>query len=266
MSAWSENQFHYSQTEENYNILGWREESYWREFWLLQQSGVGGWSWFIWFLISRMTDIWNVLFEIHAIWNHETKVASAACKRNVSTANTKRGGLSVTESVSVWLYKENLCLVFIQFQFVWCHPGLHIRDACLHGQDNGMCLIRRTRVKQSCAVGNRLVGDRMSLNQRGERCRVKNEEDRTKNWALWDTTGNIHWFWTPIVDSHSLSPTCKVWLKPRKNGARNAVERSKPVQENMVVHSIESRRQIKKGQDSYITIIKSMQNIVSNVE
>ena len=58
----------------------------------------------------------------------------------------------------------------------------------------------------------------------------------------------------------------KVRLKPRKSGARNAVERAKCVQENIVVDSIESRREIEKGQDSHMTIIKSTQNFVSYFE
>ena len=85
-----------------------------------------------------------MLVERHVIRNHETKVASA--KRNVGTVNTKRGGLSVSKSGSVLLYKESLCLV-IQFQFVLSYPCLQVRDACLHGQDIGVYLIRRTRVK-----------------------------------------------------------------------------------------------------------------------
>ena len=50
------------------------------------------------------------------------------------------------------------------------------------------------------------------------------------------------------------------------NGARNAVERLKSVKENIVVNSIESRRQTKKGHDSLIAIIQSTKNIVSNFE
>ena len=64
----------------------------------------------------------------------------------------------------------------------------------------------------------------------------------------------------------TLSPTSKVRLKPRKSGARNAVERAKCVQENIVVDSIESRREIEKGQDSHMIIIKSTQNFVSYFE
>ena len=48
------------------------------------------------FQVSRTKDI----VERH-IRNHETKVASAGRKRNVGTANTKRGGLSVRKSGSV---------------------------------------------------------------------------------------------------------------------------------------------------------------------
>ena len=54
-----------------------------------------------------------------------------------------RGGLSVKENGSVWLHEESLCLGVIQFQFVLfvlCHPGLHVRDACLLGQDIGVYL------------------------------------------------------------------------------------------------------------------------------
>ena len=39
----------------------------------------------------------------------------------------------------------------------------------------------------------------------------------------------------------SLSPTSEVRLTPRKSSARNATERLKSVEENMVVDSIESR-------------------------
>ena len=68
---------------------------------------------------------------------------------------------------------------------------------------------------------------------------VKNEEDRTKNRALWDTKENIRRSWTLAITA-SLSPTR---LKPQKNGARNAVERLKSVEENIMVSGIEGRRQ-----------------------
>ena len=53
----------------------------------------------------------------------------------------------------------------------------------MHGQNSGMYLIRRTGLKWLCVITKRLVGDRMSSNQRAERaerCRVENEEDGTK--------------------------------------------------------------------------------------
>ena len=87
-----------------------------------------------------------MLVERH-IRNHETNVASAGRKINVGTANTKRGGMSVRKTCSVLLYKESLCLVVIQFQFVLYRSGFNVRDAYLHGQDSGVHLIRRTRVK-----------------------------------------------------------------------------------------------------------------------
>ena len=42
-----------------------------------------------------------MLVERHIIRNHETEVARARRKRNVGTANRKRGGLSVRKSGSV---------------------------------------------------------------------------------------------------------------------------------------------------------------------
>ena len=52
---------------------------------------------------------------------------------------------------------------------------------------------------------------------------------------------------------HSQSdPTNNSRFKPQNDGAWNAAERLKSVEENMV-HGIESRRQIKEGQDKHIT-------------
>ena len=45
----------------------------------------------------------------------------------------------------------SLCLV-IRFQFVLRHPGLHVRDAHLHGQDIGVYLIMGTGLKQLCVI------------------------------------------------------------------------------------------------------------------
>ena len=84
--------------------------------------------------------------------HHEIKVASAGFKQNAGTANTKTGGLSVRKSGSV--YRESLCLVVIRFQFVLGHPGLHVRDACLYGQDSGVYLIRRAN-GSSCVTSTK---------------------------------------------------------------------------------------------------------------
>ena len=130
----------YSQTEESSNHLTSRGQRHRREFWL---------SWFIWFPHKQngrhlKCDCQDICHMIP--WNQ-------GCKRQVvkecGHANMKRSGLTqrVRKSGSIWLCKDSLCLVIIQFQFVLCHPGLHVRDACLHGQDSGMHLIRRTRVK-----------------------------------------------------------------------------------------------------------------------
>ena len=67
------------------------------------------------------------------------------------------------------------------FSLVLLHPSLHARDVCLHGQDSGVCLVRRTGLKQTCAISKRLVADRMSFNQRAERRGVENAEKGTKN-------------------------------------------------------------------------------------
>ena len=81
----------------------------------------------------------------------------------------------------------------------------------------------------------------MSFNQRGEKCKVKNEEDRTKNGALLDTKGNVRRSLTQATDSHSLRPTSEIRIKPPKNDASNAVKKLMTVEEHMVVDSIESR-------------------------
>ena len=46
---------------------------------------------------------------------------------------------------------------------------------------------------------------------------------------------------TLAINSHSLSPTNEVRLKPRKNDARNATEELKPAEENMEVDSMKSK-------------------------
>ena len=43
-----------------------------------------------------------------------------------------------------------------------------------------------------------------------------------------------------------MSPTSEVRLRPGKNDARNAKERSKSLEEKIAVDSIENRRQIEK--------------------
>ena len=62
------------------------------------------------FQVSRTT----AFVERH-IRNHETNVASADRKRNVGTANTKRGGLSVRKSGSVWRYRRASVLLSFSF-------------------------------------------------------------------------------------------------------------------------------------------------------
>ena len=49
---------------------------------------------------------------------------------------------------SIRLHEKNLRLVVIQFQYILCHPDFHVRDACLHGEDSGVYLIRRTGLKE----------------------------------------------------------------------------------------------------------------------
>ena len=43
----------------------------------------------------------------------------------------------------------------------------------MHGQDSGVYLIKRTGLKLLSVVSKRLVGDRMNLNPREDRCRVE---------------------------------------------------------------------------------------------
>ena len=50
-------------------------------------------------------------------------------------------------------------------------------DACLHGRDSGVYLIRRIELKQLCVINKRLVGDRMSFNEKAERCKAKSGDD-----------------------------------------------------------------------------------------
>ena len=64
----------------------------------------------------------------------------------------------------------------------------------------------------------------MSFNQRAERCGVDTVENRTKINQLADYFR----------------------LKPRKNGIKNVTQRLKFVEENIVVDSIDSRRQMEK--------------------
>ena len=46
---------------------------------------------------------------------------------------------------------------------------------------------------------------------------------------------------TLAINSHNLSPTNEVRLKPRKNDARNATEELKPAEENIEVDSMKSK-------------------------
>ena len=54
------------------------------------------------FQINRTAESRNVLVKRHVIGSHETKVASAGGEMNVGSANTKRIGLSVRITGSVF--------------------------------------------------------------------------------------------------------------------------------------------------------------------
>ena len=59
-----------------------------------------------------------------------------------------------------------------------CYPSLHVRGACLHGEDGGVYLVRR-RVHHMCR--QQKTGWRDHDFQRAERVRVENKADMTKN-------------------------------------------------------------------------------------
>ena len=144
----------------------------------------------------------------------------------------REAGWASGKNASRWLHKESLCLV--QFQFVLCHPSLHVRDARLHGQDSGVHLtgifyevIRQISMlfmdnKDSVSVliteedrievaavchssAKDCETEGLSFNQRGERCRAKNEEDRTQNWALWEWGTSS---WTVYVVRDPFAKEC----------------------------------------------------------
>ena len=54
------------------------------------------------------------------------------------------------EGQEKWFYNYDVmrrASILSSFSFTLCHPSLHVRDACLHGQDSDMYLIRRTGLK-----------------------------------------------------------------------------------------------------------------------
>ena len=47
---------------------------------------------------------------------------------------------------------------------------------------------------------------------------IENEQDRSKDWFLWNTKRDGSWLWCKAVDADGLNATCKVGWKPLKGG------------------------------------------------
>ena len=112
--------------------------------------------------------------------------------KGMSALPTRRGvGWALGKVFLFDFIRRAFVLSSFSFSLLWViqvftsemHVCMVRTAACtwLGGQDWSSCV----------SSAKKLAGDRMSYNQRGERCRMKNEEDRTKNWTPRDNSTEI---------------------------------------------------------------------------
>jgi hypothetical protein len=75
-------------------------------------------------------------------------------------------------AVSLLLNQQGFGLVVVKFESVVRHPLFDVRDAGLHGLDDGVCLVRFGRIVELSVISKRLMEDRMRLQKSRERLSV----------------------------------------------------------------------------------------------
>ena len=145
----------------------------------------------------------HVLVKSRVISNDEIKVASTGCEgmpkvsiRTEDGAWTKKEEKEKEKKKKKVLFhslgvshSQSLLSVSLCFRSFKSSPQ-RCTIACLYSQDSGMWS-GKLDWSSSVSSPKRLIGERMSCNQREERWRVKNEENRTTKWDLWDTKENV---------------------------------------------------------------------------
>ena len=169
----------------------------------------------------------------------------------------------------VWRNKDSLDFIwrafvvpFLSFSLLCVIQAFTSDMHVCHGQVCGVCASDQKRQDWSSCVSSAKDWLGRSVFQ------SKRRQLPSKEWRGYDQELNPaghqqkHLQVLSSCRWHSQSEsTNKSRFKPRNDGAWNAAERLKSVEENMV-HGIESRRQIKEGQDKHITIQRT-QNIVA---
>ena len=184
----------------------------------------------------------HVLVKSRVISNDEIKVASTGCegmpKVSIRTEDgawtkkeekekKKRKKKVLFHSLGV-SHSQSLLSVSLCFRSFKSSPQ-RCTIACLYSQDSGMWS-GKLDWSSSVSSPKRLIGERMSCNQREERWRVKNEENRTTKWDFVGHQRNRGWSWTLVL----LKPDEKTWRsiaskaedRPRRVKARPTIIQS----------------------------------------
>ena len=78
-------------------------------------------------------------------------------------------------------------------------------DALLHGLNEFINLFCTGRFLQLSVISKRMMKDRVAVHNIRERCGIQNEENRSLDRSLWDSTADGHWGRATVVYSYSLS-------------------------------------------------------------
>ena len=121
-------------------------------------------------------------------------------KRTVKFPTVRESGRGIEFEILV----ADMISASVLSQFVVGHPQLHVMDALLHGLNELINLLWRGRFLQLSVISKRMMKDRVAVHNIRERCGIQNEENRSLDRSLWDSTADGHWGRATVVYSHSL--------------------------------------------------------------
>ena len=113
-------------------------------------------------------------------------------KRTVKFPTVRESGRGIEFEILV----ADMISASVLSQFVVGHPWFYVMTAVL--------LFWRGRFLQLSVISKRMMKDRVAVNNIRERCGIQNEENRSLDRSLWDSTADGHWGRATVVYSYSL--------------------------------------------------------------